>query len=155
MNADGTDSLWYYKRKLLDGGEQPGDKLCTYPFGVDPVWGLSSQRLQFTNNIKMKLSVIYGVLHMSMGIVHKGANTLYKKDYLGFVFEVVGGLVILIFLFGWMDFLIYGKWFFDFVQYDSRVTTVIKGKNHFIGDLVNQRSPSVINILINTVFGGG
>jgi len=89
--------------------------------GVDPVWGLSTQRLQFTNNIKMKISVVYGVIHMTMGVIMKGSNTLFKKDYLGFAFEVVGGLVILIFLFGWMDLLIYGKWFFDFVQFDSRV----------------------------------
>jgi vacuolar-type H+-ATPase subunit I/STV1 len=133
--------------------------------GLDPVWGLSKQRLNFSNNVKMKLSVIYGVIHMSMGIVMKGTNTLMRKDYLGFTFEVVGGLIILLFLFGWMDLLIYGKWFFSWAQFDDRtvIQPIVINANKtetildpvFKGDWANRLAPSVINVLINTVFGGG
>jgi V-type H+-transporting ATPase subunit a len=59
----------------------------------------------------MKISVIIGVLHMSMGIICKGTNTIYFKDYASFFTEVVTGLIILLGLFGWMDLLIFGKWF--------------------------------------------
>lgn len=84
---------------------------CTYPVGFDPVWGLASNKLMFSNNIKMKLSVIFGVLHMTIGIFHKGANSLFFKRQPDFWFEVVTGTIILLGLFGWMDLLIFAKWF--------------------------------------------
>jgi V-type H+-transporting ATPase subunit a len=59
----------------------------------------------------MKLSVIFGVLHMTMGIICKGTNAIYFKDYPTFFTEVVAGLIILLAPFGWMDLLIFGKWF--------------------------------------------
>lgn len=59
----------------------------------------------------MKISVIIGVAHMSMGIVVKGLNARYFKQHLVFWFEVVTGLIILIGLFGYMDVLIIIKWF--------------------------------------------
>lgn len=52
---------------------------CTYPWGFDPVWGLASNNLTFANNIKMKLSVIFGVLHMSMGIYSKATNAIHFR----------------------------------------------------------------------------
>lgn len=83
---------------------------CTYPFGVDPAWYLSPVLLTFTNNIKMKLAVIIGVAHMSMGVVVKGLNSVYFGNWLALIFEVVTGLIILLGLFGWMDVLIISKW---------------------------------------------
>ena len=35
---------------------------CTYPVGIDPAWYLGKNELQFLNSLKMKLSVIFGVL---------------------------------------------------------------------------------------------
>lgn len=58
----------------------------------------------------MKISVIIGVIHMSMGIVTKGLNSLNTKNYLKFWTEVVTGFLILNGLFGWMDVLIIYKW---------------------------------------------
>lgn len=83
---------------------------CVYPFGVDPAWSLSPQLLTYTNNIKMKLSVIIGVIHMSIGICVKGSNSIYFGRMLDLIFEVFTGLIILLGLFGWMDLLIFSKW---------------------------------------------
>ncbi len=41
---------------------------CVYSFGVDPIWYLSVQEIQFLNSIKMKTAVIFGVLHMMLGL---------------------------------------------------------------------------------------
>lgn len=67
--------------------ESPED--CVYPFGVDPVWFVSDQFLSFTNNLKMKTAVIFAILQMSLGILMKGANSLYFKQPLDFIFEFI------------------------------------------------------------------
>jgi V-type H+-transporting ATPase subunit a len=50
---------------------------CVYPIGVDPVWSVSDNYLNFINSLKMKLSVILGVIHMILGILIKGSNAIY------------------------------------------------------------------------------
>lgn len=35
---------------------------CVYPLGIDPTWYLGSNELTFMNSLKMKLSVILGIL---------------------------------------------------------------------------------------------
>jgi V-type H+-transporting ATPase subunit a len=99
--AIGECGAYYYKRLHID---------CTYPVGTDPIWGIATNKLTYINGIKMKLSVIFGVLHMTMGILHKGTNTIYFRDWPSFFTEVVAGLIILLGLFGWMDLLIMAKW---------------------------------------------
>ena len=126
---------------------------CNYPLGVDPMWGLSTAKLTFSNNIKMKLSVIMGIVHMTIGVIIKGTNTIFRNDYPSFIFEVVTGLVMLLGMFGWMDLLIYAKWFFP-LNYMSRDPTVADPLV-YKGDLYNRLTPSVINIMITTVFSGG
>ncbi len=66
----GATWTWYYPREDLN---------CTYPIGADPVWGLTSNRLTFVNNIKMKLAVIFGVLHITVGFIIKGTKEVYFK----------------------------------------------------------------------------
>jgi V-type H+-transporting ATPase subunit a len=69
----------------------------------------------------MKLSVIMGIAHMTIGVIIKGSNTLFHRDYPSFFFEVVAGLIMLLGLFGWMDILIFAKWFFkrNFTDYEQ------------------------------------
>jgi len=51
-----------------------------YPLGIDPIWYLSKNELSFQNSLKMKISVILGVLQMSLGVVLKAFNALYFKN---------------------------------------------------------------------------
>ena len=93
----------------LETGERK-DTECTYPIGIDPVWYLSRQEISFLNSIKMKLGVILGVTHMSLGIVMKGLNARSRGNKLDFYFEFLPQLVMLVCMFGYMDLLIVIKW---------------------------------------------
>ena len=160
-----TTGDYVYLRKSFD---------CNYPMGQDPVWGITSNRLNFVNGVKMKLGVIMAVLHMSIGIVQKGTNSIYFKRLPDFWTEVVVGLVILWGLFGWMDFLIVAKWFkridiedtapapdtpANRLYYDTDDDALkAAGENYILkyaGDAKNQNTPSIIAIMITEVFGFG
>lgn len=86
------------------------DEECVYPFGLDWKWYSAHNELNYFNSMKMKISVIIAVAQMSLGIIMKGANTLYNSDMLGFVGEFIPQLILLLCLFGWMDLLIIAKW---------------------------------------------
>lgn len=85
---------------------------CVYPFGFDPVWGLSDQLLSYTNNFKMKTAVIFAIIQMSIGIFLKGFNALHFRSYLDFFFEFIPQICLMLALFGWMDLLIVAKWLY-------------------------------------------
>lgn len=53
-----------------------------YFFGLDPIWHGTKTELTFTNSIKMKMSIILGVMHMDLGIMMSVFNHTYFKDYL-------------------------------------------------------------------------
>lgn len=59
---------------------------CVYPFGVDPAWGVASNNLNYINSLKMKISVIIAVVHMTLGVFIKATNAIYFRSKLEFVF---------------------------------------------------------------------
>ena len=83
---------------------------CVYPAGVDPAWYLSTAELTYANSLKMKLSVIFGVGQMTIGILLKGSNCAYSRRWIDFFFEFIPQLLTLLCLFGYMDYLIIAKW---------------------------------------------
>lgn len=87
---------------------------CVYPVGIDPFWKYSRKHLQYENSLKMKLSVILGVVHMFVGLVLKLVNAVEFKKWYDVVFEFVPQLVFLLGLFGFMDLLIFAKWLTDY-----------------------------------------
>ena len=62
----------------------------------------------------MKLSVIIGVTHMSFGIILKGVNLIFEKKIWDFILVFIPEIVLMLILFGYMDFLIFVKWSTDF-----------------------------------------
>eukprot|EP00747_Dinoflagellata_sp_TGD_P184174 gnl/TRDRNA2_/TRDRNA2_39575_c0_seq1.p1 gnl/TRDRNA2_/TRDRNA2_39575_c0~~gnl/TRDRNA2_/TRDRNA2_39575_c0_seq1.p1 ORF type:complete len:804 (-),score=201.51 gnl/TRDRNA2_/TRDRNA2_39575_c0_seq1:200-2611(-) len=86
------------------GGEGP------YPFGLDPAWIGASNELLFVNSLKMKMSVLFGVLQMIVGVLVRWSNALYEKNMVDFICECLPMMVFMICFFGWMDFLILYKW---------------------------------------------
>ena len=119
---------WVFKKKSPD---------CVYPIGFDPVWAQSSNMLSVANNNKMKMSVIFGILHMTIGILIKGTNTLHFKQWAMFVCEVVTGVVILLGLFGWMDLLIIAKWL-----YPNDISTNLR-RSDYAWSLLNMKNTPI------------
>ena len=65
------------------------DPGCVYPVGIDPVWYLATTELTMLNSIKMKIAVIFGAAQMSIGVMLKGGNNLYFRQWLDFFFEFI------------------------------------------------------------------
>ena len=97
---------------------------CVYPFGVDPVWAVAENNLNFINSLKMKISVIIAVVHMTLGVFVKASNSIHFGRWLDFFFEFLPQLIFMVLLFGYMDFLIVYKWLVDW-GYDSAVAPSI------------------------------
>ena len=109
---------------------------CTYPIGLDPTWYLAHNELTYFNSLKMKLSVILGVMQMSLGVCMKAFNASYFQNKLDLLCEFVPQIILLLVLFGYMDLMILCKWMTDFTGRESQ-------------------APSVITNMINMALAGG
>jgi V-type H+-transporting ATPase subunit a len=81
-----------------------------YPIGLDPAWSVADNNLNYVNSLKMKISVIIGVLHMTLGVFVKAGNAMFFGRWVELFFEFLPQLAFLLLLFGYMDFLIVYKW---------------------------------------------
>eukprot|EP00301_Raphidiophrys_heterophryoidea_P006059 c12479_g1_i1.p1 GENE.c12479_g1_i1~~c12479_g1_i1.p1 ORF type:complete len:666 (+),score=149.92 c12479_g1_i1:90-2000(+) len=81
-----------------------------YVFGVDPVWKKAREELDFTNSLKMKLSILIGVLHMSFAILLSCSNAIHFRDFVTLINICVPRLVFFLSVFGYMSILIVVKW---------------------------------------------
>jgi V-type H+-transporting ATPase subunit a len=90
-----------------------GDPRGVYPFGVDPAWKISGNELLFFNSMKMKMSVILGIVQMTFGILLKGINAWHFGAKLDLYCEFVPMILFDFALFGYMVVLIFVKWSID------------------------------------------
>jgi len=81
-----------------------------YPFGVDPAWKGVSNEIGFYNMLKMKVSILFGVVHMTVGIVFSALNARFFKNVYDFWFVFVPSIIIFTSMFGYLAFLIVLKW---------------------------------------------
>lgn len=99
----------------------------TYPFGVDPAWKGATNELLMMNSVKMKLSVLIAVVHMGVGVLLKGMNSIHFRDRLDFFFEFIPQFVFLMTLIGYMNFMVIYKW----------VTPLTHNKPNLISAIIN------------------
>ncbi|XP_027911104.1 V-type proton ATPase subunit a1-like isoform X2 [Vigna unguiculata] len=81
-----------------------------YPFGVDPSWRGSRSELPFLNSLKMKMSILFGVVHMNLGIILSYFNAHFFGSSLDIRYQFVPQMIFLNCLFGYLSLLIIVKW---------------------------------------------
>mmetsp|Transcript_95605 Transcript_95605/g.227736 ORF Transcript_95605/g.227736 Transcript_95605/m.227736 type:complete len:802 (+) Transcript_95605:65-2470(+) len=102
-SGDGVNFIPDYDVKN-SGGRGP------YPFGLDWMWHGSSNELLYVNSMKMKLSVLFGVLQMTVGLLLRWSNAFFEKSVTNFFCECIPMMIFMLCFFGWMDVMILYKW---------------------------------------------
>jgi len=115
---EGQDTLEVEEGAIAVNEASFGDPGSVYPFGLDPIWHVSSNELLFFNSFKMKLSVIFGIFQMFVGTCLKGLNAIFFGERLDFLFEFIPMMVFACSLFVYMVVLIIMKWS---INWDARM----------------------------------
>lgn len=101
-----------------------------YPFGIDPIWNLASNKLTFLNSYKMKMSVILGIVHMIFGVILSLFNHIYFRRTLNIILQFIPEMIFMLSLFGYLVFMIIFKW----CRYDAHTSQKAPSiLIHFIG----------------------
>jgi len=144
-----------------------------YPMGVDPVWRWSGNNVQFTNSLKMKMAIVMGIVHMTLGVLIKALNMLYPMhgekgdapDYISLINESIPEVLLFMSIFGYLIILIFVKWSTNWnvgadcsiFDSDKGTTTVDQAcvDNDPFGRIQYPRGPPmIITTLIDLAFMG-
>lgn len=93
---------------LNPGSDQLTDN--TYFIGMDPIWQLAKNKIQFLNSFKMKLSIIIGVVHMIFGVCLSVVNLRFFRRSSDILLQFVPQILFLVLMFGYLVFLMFFKW---------------------------------------------
>lgn len=81
-----------------------------YPFGLDPAWHGADNALVFTNSLKMKMSIIMGVVHMTFALCLQIPNHLHFKTKKFILVEWLPQFLFLECIFGYLVLMVLYKW---------------------------------------------
>jgi hypothetical protein len=93
-----------------------------YPVGIDPIWHYTANKITFFNSFKMKISIIVGVIQMTVGICLSLLNHIEYGDYKRIFFEYLPEMIFFEGIFGYLVFTIFYKWNTD---WETRCLRVI------------------------------
>ncbi|VDD87042.1 unnamed protein product [Enterobius vermicularis] len=104
--AFGKPMLKTFDPKVTYRTERP------YLFGVDPIWSLAENRLNFLNSMKMKVSIIIGVLQMIFGILLSYCNFWHFGSYVDIFTIFLPRLIFILSIFAYLCIQIIVKWIY-------------------------------------------
>ena len=107
-----------------------------YPVGLDPSWHLAENNLVFSNSLKMKLSIVLGVAHMTFALFLNVPNDLHFKRTSFIWAELLPQVLFLESLFGYLVITIIYKWSVDWYAKDAQ------------GRPLHNSPPGLLNMLI-------
>jgi len=81
-----------------------------YPLGIDPIWHVTANKITFFNSFKMKISIIVGVIQMSVGIFLSLLNHIEYRDIKRIFFQFIPEIVFFEGIFGYLVYTIFLKW---------------------------------------------
>lgn len=109
MNYNESTIMSNADLQLNPSSDDLGDNI--YPIGLDPVWQLATNKIIFLNSYKMKLSIIFGVVHMIFGVCMSVVNYQHFRKWSSIFMEFIPQLLFLVLLFAYMVFMMFFKWF--------------------------------------------
>ncbi|KIH48106.1 hypothetical protein ANCDUO_21828, partial [Ancylostoma duodenale] len=87
-----------------------------YPFGVDPIWNIAENKLNFLNSMKMKLSVIAGIAQMTFGVILSFFNYRFFKSKIDIYTVFIPQMLFMTCIFIYLCLQIVLKWIFFWVK---------------------------------------
>nr|CBI70492.1 vacuolar ATPase a subunit [Haemonchus contortus] len=90
--------------------------LGPYPFGVDPVWNIAKNKLNFLNPMKMKTSIIVGISQMAFGLLLSLCNHIHNRSVVDVLFVFIPQVFFLFCIFVYLCVMVVMKWIFFYVK---------------------------------------
>ena len=147
MGFFGTSRWQGFEGGMLTGETCEAGQRCElggdiYPVGIDPIWHVTDNKITFFNSLKMKISIVVGVLQMSLGVFLSLLNHLEYKDYKKVLFQFIPEIIFFEGIFGYLVFTIFYKWATD---WSCPMEAGLPGSEGGIC----QPAPSLLTLLIN------
>lgn len=105
-----TSTVMTNNELILNPSEDDLKEDSVYLIGLDPVWQLGTNKIIFLNSYKMKVSIIFGVVHMIFGVVMSTVNYNHFRRRSSIILEFLPQVLFLILLFAYMCFMMFWKW---------------------------------------------
>uniref|UniRef100_A0A1I8APV2 V-type proton ATPase subunit a n=1 Tax=Steinernema glaseri TaxID=37863 RepID=A0A1I8APV2_9BILA len=102
-----------------------------YPFGLDPVWNVANNKLNFMNPMKMKSSIILGISQMVFGVFLSLMNHVHFRSPIDIIFVFIPQLLFLCCIFVYLCLQVIIKWiFFHSLLPEESTTTYVFGQQY-------------------------
>lgn len=79
-------------------------------FWVGPIWQIANNKINFLNSYKMKISIIFGIIHMMFGVILSIWNHRFFQRPINIYCEFIPQVIFLCSLFGYLIILVFHKW---------------------------------------------